>query len=60
MGVRVKHLTSCSNIVPATSGLHWTPISALGFALASPIMRKTNHQAVRRLAKRYNTKGSSK
>jgi hypothetical protein len=34
------------------AGLHWTPNSALGFALASPILCKTNHQALRRLAKR--------
>ncbi|MFL0803283.1 MAG: hypothetical protein K6L81_06170 [Agarilytica sp.] len=39
-------------VVPAASGLHGTPVSALGFALASPILCKTNHQIVRPLVKR--------
>jgi hypothetical protein len=43
-------------VVPAASGLHGTPVSAPGLALASPILRQTNHQIVRPLAKRYVSK----
>jgi len=39
-------------VVPAASGLHRTPVSVFGLALASPILCQTKHQIVRPLAKR--------